>query len=78
MDPAAQSIDEWNRMIDVNCTGILNGIKVVLPGMKERKWGTIVNLSSVAGKRTRVGASVYCGTKFLVHTVTENMREELA
>ena len=65
-------------MIEVNCKGVLNGIKAVLPGMQERKDGTIVNISSVAGKRTRVAASVYCGTKFFVHTMTENMREEMA
>ena len=46
--------------------------------MKARKTGTIINIGSVAGKRTRVAASVYCGTKFFVHTMTENMREEMA
>ena len=78
MDPADQDLSEWNKMIEVNCKGVLHGIKSVLPSMKSRKTGTIINISSVAGKRTRVAASVYCGTKFFVHTMTENMREEMA
>ena len=65
-------------MIDLNVKGLLNGIKAVLPNMKERKCGTIINISSVCGKKTMAGFSVYCGTKFFVHAVTENMREEMA
>ena len=65
-------------MIDLNIKGLLNGIKIVLPGMKERKCGTIIDISSVCGKKTMAGFSVYCGTKFFVHAVTENMREEMA
>ena len=65
-------------MIDLNCKGVLNGIKIVLPGMKERLCGTIVNISSVAGIHTYPGFSVYCGTKHFVHAVTESMREEMS
>ena len=46
--------------------------------MKKTKSGTIINVSSIAGKRTAYGAAVYCGTKFFVHAITENMREEMA
>lgn len=64
-------------MIDVNCKGILTGIKVLLPGMKERKTGTIINVSSLAGKKVYPGAALYTGTKFFVHSVTESMRAEM-
>ena len=53
-------------------------MKVVLEGMKERKEGTIINIGSLAGKKTYTGVSVYCGTKFFLHAVTENIREEMA
>ena len=39
-------------MIDTNVKGLLNGIKLVISGMKEKKCGTIVNISSVAGIHT--------------------------
>ena len=65
-------------MIDTNVKGLLNGIKLVMSGMKERKCGTIVNVSSVAGIHTFYGFSIYCGTKHFVNAVTENMREEMA
>jgi NADP-dependent 3-hydroxy acid dehydrogenase YdfG len=42
-------IDEWNRMIDVNIRGVLHGIAAVLPGMRARKSGHIINLSSIGG-----------------------------
>lgn len=72
-DPA-----EWKTMFDVNIMGLLNGIHLVLKGMKERKHGTVVNISSVAGRKTFPNHAVYCGTKFAVHAITENIREEVA
>jgi len=70
-DPA-----EWKTMIDVNIHGVLNGIHAVLKGMCERRHGHIINISSVAGRKTFGDHSVYCGTKFAVHAITEAMREE--
>ncbi len=77
-DPAKQSPEEWDRMIDVNLKGVMNGIHVVLPGMVERESGTIVNLGSIAGRKTFGAHSVYCGTKFGVHAITETIREEVS
>jgi len=42
-------IDEWNRMIDVNIRGVLHGIAAVLPEMRARKSGQIINISSIGG-----------------------------
>ena len=44
-----QASSEWDAMINVNIKGVLNGMKAVLAGMKERESGTIVNVSSIAG-----------------------------
>lgn len=44
-----KKVDDWNRMIDVNIKGVLYGIAAVLPSMRERKEGHIINVSSVAG-----------------------------
>ncbi|CAF1281720.1 unnamed protein product [Didymodactylos carnosus] len=73
-----QDPKEWEQMIQVNVIGVLNGIHAVLPSMKERKHGTIINISSVAGRKTYPNHAVYCGTKFGVHAITDQIREEVA
>lgn len=77
-DVAVQDPAEWKVMFDVNIIGLLNGMQVVLPQMKERKSGTIINVSSIAGRKTFPNHAAYCGTKFGVHAITENAREEAA
>ena len=69
---------EWQTMLDVNLKGLLNGIHIVLKKMIERKTGTIINVSSVAGRKTFPKHAAYCATKFGVHALTENLREEIA
>lgn len=73
-----QSYSEWEEMIDVNIKGVLTTTSQVLNDMKERNSGTIINISSIAGKKTFDNHSVYCGTKFAVHALTEGMRKEVA
>lgn len=73
-----QDYKEWEQMIDVNVKGILTGTKIVLPDMMERNEGTIINISSTAGRKTYENHSVYCGTKFAVHAIAESMRKEAA
>ncbi|MGI2920449.1 SDR family oxidoreductase [Vibrio diabolicus] len=73
-----QDASEWKRMFDVNVLGLLNGMQSVLAPMKERNSGTIINISSIAGKKTFPDHAAYCGTKFAVHAISENVREEVA
>ena len=73
-----QDASEWKTMYDVNVLGLLNGMQTVLAGMKERQTGTVINISSIAGKKTFGNHAAYCGTKFAVHAVSENVREEVA
>jgi len=77
-DIATQDPLEWKKMFDVNILGLLNGMQVVLPKMKANQSGTIINTSSIAGRKTFPNHAVYCGTKFGVHAITENAREEAA
>lgn len=72
-DPA-----ELQAMLNVNVIGVLNGIHAVLAGMKERAAGTSSNIGSVAGRKTFPDHAAYCATKFAVHALTENIREEVA
>src|SRR5882762_2827002 len=69
-------VDEWNRMIDVNLRGVLNGIAAVLPVMGEQKFGHIINIASVSAYRVDPTAAVYCATKYAVRALTEGLRQE--
>lgn len=76
--PEEQNFDEWNDMIDLNIKGILTGTNIVLKDMVQRNEGTIINISSIAGRKTFDNHAVYCGTKFAVHAITENIRKEVS
>ena len=71
------NVDEWDKMVDVNIKGVLNGIAAVLPYMKEQKSGQIINTSSVAGHKIFTGSAVYSATKFAVRALTEGLRMEV-
>ncbi|RXJ75628.1 oxidoreductase [Arcobacter sp. F155] len=73
-----QDIKEWQKMFDLNVIAVLNCMQAVLSDMKENRTGTIVNISSVAGKKTFPAHAAYCGTKFAIHGISENVREEVA
>ena len=73
-----QNPEEWESMFDINVKGLLNGIHAVLAGMVARRHGTIINISSIAGRKTFSGHVAYCGTKFAVHAISENLREEVS
>jgi NADP-dependent 3-hydroxy acid dehydrogenase YdfG len=65
------------RQIDINLHGVLFGMKLVLPRMRRRGTGHIVNLASQAGKVGLPGGATYCATKHAVVGVSEAVRAEL-
>lgn len=73
-----QNPEEWSRMLDTNVLGVLNGMQIVLPQMVERQGGTIINVSSLAGKKTFVNHAAYVASKFGVHGLSETVREEVS
>ncbi|MCW3160708.1 SDR family NAD(P)-dependent oxidoreductase [Chryseobacterium oryctis] len=78
LDPlSAGKTDDWDSMIDGNVKGLLYVSKMIIPRMKERKSGHIVNISSVAARQTYVNGVVYCATKKAVDVISEGMRLEL-
>ena len=70
--------DEWEKMVDVNIKGVLNGVAAVLPTLIENKGGTIINISSTAAYKYFPGGAVYCATKSAVKMFSEGLRQELA
>lgn len=73
-----QSPSEWTNMFDVNVNGLLNGIHIVIDDMIKRNEGSIINISSIAGKKSFPNHLAYCGTKFAVHAMSESLREEVS
>jgi|SRR5271166_404362 NADP-dependent 3-hydroxy acid dehydrogenase YdfG len=71
------TVEEWDRMIDVNVKGVLYGIAAALPHMTRQKSGHIINTSSVAGHLVFPGSAVYSGTKFAVRAISEGLRQEV-
>lgn len=70
--------DEWEKMIDVNIKGVLNGVAAVLPTMQKQKSGHIINISSSAAHKYFPGGAVYCATKAAVKMFSDGLRQELA
>lgn len=75
---ATQDPKEHDLMLQVNVSGVINGIRAVIAGMKERGTGTIINISSIAGIKGFPDHAVYCATKYAVRGMTEVLREECA
>lgn len=73
-----QNPDEWKKMLDVNILGVLHGTHLVLQNMIKKQTGTIINISSLGGRKTFPTHAIYCATKFAVHSLTESIREEVA
>ncbi|MGM1055497.1 MAG: SDR family oxidoreductase [Bacteroidota bacterium] len=70
--------DEWEKMIDVNIKGVLNGVAAILPTMRKNKSGHIINISSSAAHNYFPGGAVYSATKIAVKMFSEGLRKELA
>lgn len=70
--------NEWDKMVDVNIKGVLNGVAAVLPTLIKNKRGHIINISSTAAYSYFPGGAVYCATKAAVKMFSEGLRQELA
>ncbi|KAI8908946.1 hypothetical protein EDD86DRAFT_190941 [Gorgonomyces haynaldii] len=66
-----------DTMIDTNVKGLVHVTQAVLPAMKERRAGHIINISSIAGTQAYAGGSIYCATKHAVDAITKSLRFEL-
>ena len=69
--------EEVRKMFEVNVFGLCRMIHVVLPGMRKRRKGFIVNLSSIAGLRSFPALGYYNSTKFAVEGVSEALWQEV-
>ncbi|RPD99777.1 oxidoreductase [Candidatus Pantoea deserta] len=71
-------LEEMRRQFEVNVFGAVAMIKAVLPGMRQRRRGHIINITSMGGFITLPGISYYCGSKFALEGISETLGKELA
>jgi len=78
LEPAQDAVlDNWERMIETNCTGLVYVTRALLPGMVARRRGHVVNMGSIAGTYPYPGGNVYGATKSFVHQFSLGLRADL-
>jgi NAD(P)-dependent dehydrogenase (short-subunit alcohol dehydrogenase family) len=75
---AAYDLAAWHRVIDIDLTGVFHCCRAVVPGMIDRNYGRIANVSSVAGKEGNPNAAAYSAAKAGVLALTKSLGKELA
>ncbi|TCO81311.1 3-hydroxy acid dehydrogenase/malonic semialdehyde reductase [Plasticicumulans lactativorans] len=79
MEPAYQArLDDWDRMVAANVSGLMHMTRALLPGMVERNRGHVVNLGSPAGSYPYPGGHVYGASKAFVRQFSLNLKADLA
>lgn len=66
-----------DQMLATNVKGLVFLTQALVPGMKKRGVGHVINLGSIAGKQAYAGGSIYCATKFAVDAITKALAIEL-
>ncbi|MBC8295280.1 MAG: SDR family oxidoreductase [Pelagibacterales bacterium] len=72
------SINDWNKVVEINLNGTFNCCKSIVPNMIKNNYGRIVNIASVAGKDGNANASAYSSAKAAVLALTKALGKELA
>lgn len=70
------SFDDWNEVMRINLGGCFNMAKATFPGMRERKWGRIINIGSVNGQAGQYGQVNYAAAKSGIHGFTKALAQE--
>ena len=70
--------DEWRQVFEVNVLGTVNSMRAFVPGMRDRGWGRVVNIASIAGKDGNPNLAIYSATKAAVIGLTKSAGKELA
>jgi len=68
--------EAWKAVIDTNLGGCFNMAKAVFPGMRDRKWGRIVNIGSINGQAGQYGQVNYAAAKSGIHGFTKALAQE--
>jgi NAD(P)-dependent dehydrogenase (short-subunit alcohol dehydrogenase family) len=71
------AVEHVRRQFETNVFGLLRVCQLVLPGMRNQRWGRIVNLSSMGGRLTFPGGGIYHATKYAVEALSDALRFEV-
>ncbi|MBX3712191.1 MAG: SDR family oxidoreductase [Lysobacter sp.] len=74
---SALKTDEWDRIVDINIKGVLNGIAAVLPVMEAQGSGHIISTASTGAHAVGGQFGVYCASKYAVRAIMEGLRQEM-
>ena len=74
-DFSKRAVDDLDYETDVLLKGVLHGVRAVLPGMTERKRGTIVNVSSIGDRRPGPSGETYHAAKAAVRSLSESLQQ---
>ena len=77
-DLATASLDDFRRIFETNVTGVFLCTRAVLPAMKARKAGHIINVSSIVGKVANPHAPLYCASKHALNGYNAGLRQQVA
>ena len=72
------TVQDWRRVLEVNVLGTVNTMRAFVPGMRDRGWGRVVNIASMAGKDGNPSLSIYSASKAAVIGLTKSVGKELA
>lgn len=72
------SLEDFRRIFETNMTGVFLCTRAVLPGMKKRGSGHIINISSVVGKSANPGAPLYCASKHALNGYTSGLMQQVS
>jgi NAD(P)-dependent dehydrogenase (short-subunit alcohol dehydrogenase family) len=70
-------LEAVRRQFETNVFGLIRMCQLVLPGMREQRWGRIFNISSMGGRLTFPGGGVYHATKYAVEALSDALRFEV-
>jgi NAD(P)-dependent dehydrogenase (short-subunit alcohol dehydrogenase family) len=70
-------LDQIRRQFETNVFGLIRMCQLVLPGMREQRWGRIVNIGSMGGRLTFPGGGIYHATKYSLEALSDALRFEV-
>lgn len=77
-DLSTCTMDDFRRIMETNVTGVFLCTRAVLPSMKQRKSGHIINISSIVGKVANPNAPLYCASKHALNGYTSGLQQQVA
>lgn len=69
-------LSDWQKVIDLNLTSVFQSIQAILPMMRQRQQGTIINVISIAGQQVFAGWGLYCVSKFGLMALSKTLAAE--